>query len=257
MYFPHIGGEPSHAESVDAEGRIVDGNGQPVAHARVALGGQDALSNMHGRYRLANLVAAAATMRVEAKGFGPLVRRVVLRVGENTLGDFVLEPLPGAIRGRVMDAEGHAPIADVTIAVEGSDVTTTSDGQGAFVFASLPPGPHTLHARVEGFQDASLPITVEPGASSSPELALHRELPDGQIRGTIRSFKGKPLVAQIQLKPGGRSVRSNADGSFELDVAPGDYTVVVSAPGYATQTSGVSVEHRGVTVLVVELSGRK
>ena len=52
-------------------------------------------------------------------------------------------------------------------------------------------------------------------------------------------------------------MKPDADGNFELDVAPGEYTVEISAPGYRPQQRPALVEHNGVTVIVVELGAEK
>jgi hypothetical protein len=78
----------------------------------------------------------------------------------------------------------------------------------------------------------------------------------GQIRGNIRSFKGTPLRAAVEVSPGELRLSTSADGKFSLEVPAGHYSVHLSAPGYKTQTRDVVVDEDGITVLNVELSER-
>lgn len=162
-------------------------------------------------------------------------------------------PTVGAVRGRVVDAAGGAPLAQINVEIEGHPPVVT-DAQGGFAFEGLQPGALRLRAYAPGFREASASAAVVAGGSAQLQLAIARELPEGQIRGSVRGTDGKPLPARIRVDPIGAQVQPDADGNFELDVAPGEYTIVVSAPGHQTQERPALVEHNGVTVILIELS---
>ena len=82
-------------------------------------------------------------------------------------------------------------------------------------------------------------------------------MPQGQIRGQISDYGGKPLAASIEVKPLGKRMTANDKGAFEVDVPPGDYRVVVRARGHRTQVRKARVENNGVTVLVVNLQRKR
>lgn len=92
--------------------------------------------------------------------------------------------------------------------------------------------------------------------SESPlllDVSVARALPGGQVRGLVRDFAGSPLVARIRIEPLGVEVPVGKDGTFETNVAPGAYEVVIHAEGYADQKRRIVVERDGVTMLNVEL----
>jgi hypothetical protein len=77
--------------------------------------------------------------------------------------------------------------------------------------------------------------------------------PPTELRGLVRAFDGTPLRAQVTVTPGDAHATTDADGIFQLDLAPGHYRVHIRAEGYRPQERTVRVEERGVTVLNVEL----
>ena len=73
------------------------------------------------------------------------------------------------------------------------------------------------------------------------------------VRGVVRGIDGSEIVATVRIDPGARTVTVTADGSFEAELPPGRYTVIVSAPGYSTQRREVRLSLGEVTVLNVDL----
>jgi hypothetical protein len=140
----------------------------------------------------------------------------------------------------------------------------TGEGGARFVGRGLAAGAGTVAVEAEGFEAAEAPVQLVAGQRASVEIALERRLPSGQIRGMVRSFRGRPLTATVRVVPrpaGGdvaallavpRELRASG-GRFELDAAPGRYEVTIEAPGHAPQTRAVDVEQNGVTVLNADL----
>jgi hypothetical protein len=156
------------------------------------------------------------------------------------------------VRGRLVDP-GGAPIAGAVVRAGGRE--TTTDAEGRFELA-VPAG--TTEVSIEPPLPWA-PRTTALGDGPGAELALgdlpvERETPPGQVRGVVRNLKGTPVAATVRLEPSGETVQAAADGSFQLDVAPGEYDVVIEAPGFRPQKRHVIVEQEGVTVLNVELA---
>jgi hypothetical protein len=165
------------------------------------------------------------------------------------------EPEPRAtLQGRVA-AAGGAPLpgARVALTQDAEHVEQTTDAQGKFKFADLEAGEYQLAVTAEGFQPARRSVLLQPGAAPELSIPLTQELPVGQIRGTVRRFDGKPILARIVVSALKIDQKTRPDGTFEIDVPPGDYSVVVSAERFARQTRTAHVEQRGVAILIVEL----
>jgi hypothetical protein len=82
---------------------------------------------------------------------------------------------------------------------------------------------------------------------------MTRTVQRGEIRGVVQASNGRALAARIEIRPLDRVLVADAEGGFATEVAPGEYDVVVSAPGHRTQTRHVVVEAQGVIVLNVQL----
>jgi hypothetical protein len=170
-------------------------------------------------------------------------------------------PAPAApvytLRGRVFDGQSQLPVADATIEIPGH-ASTVSGSDGAFAIDAVPQSADELSVRAQGFRDFSLPISIDKHGGGEPlEIVLARELPDPQIRGTVRSYRGTPVAGLVHVQPGGLVRTLGAEGTFEIDVAPGEYTVLITARGYVSQEQRVRVEQGDVTVIAVELKAER
>ena len=147
--------------------------------------------------------------------------------------------------------------------VEGAEVTLTqgqaaprqawTDAAGQARFDDVPVGQAHLAIRHAGDRDADLTVEVGANAAATGRVELEHALPPGQLRGVVRSFRGRPVAAQLTLAPLGLTVTCDAHGEFQLDVPPGSYQVSIAAPGFARQTRRVKIEQNGVTILNVDL----
>jgi hypothetical protein len=160
------------------------------------------------------------------------------------------------VRGQALTASGTG-LAGANVSLSGGDVrqTAVTDPQGAFVFSALPPGTYTLELTAEGFTPERQAIEVGEGNTQLAPLqvTLKRELPQGQIRGTVRRFNGTPVVATVSIPALKITLTTREDGTFEIDVPPGEYSVAVNARGLRPQTRKARVELHGVAILIVEL----
>lgn len=173
-------------------------------------------------------------------------------------------PSPAAtatVSGRLADPAG-TPVPDVAVSLELEDGTTRSaitDALGGFVFEGVPMGSARLTAGGPGFEEEQWDILVgeEPLDLGQRTLQPVEAPPSSQLRGLVRSFSGKKIPAKVLVEPLGAELTCDEDGTFQLDVPPGKYTVTVTAPGFAKQTRTVKVEENGVSILNIDLRRNK
>ncbi len=68
------------------------------------------------------------------------------------------------VKGSVTEGETFEPIPDVTVIIEGTDVSTTSDASGEFQFIQqVPLGEQVLKISKTGYVDKRYPIVVNQG----------------------------------------------------------------------------------------------
>jgi hypothetical protein len=157
---------------------------------------------------------------------------------------------PGKVTGTVKTADG-APVSGARVKVGDQELASAADG--SFSLAGLGAGSLPVAVTAEGYKDAASSAVVRAGQTTHVDVVVERNLPAGQVRGVVQSFGGQALVATIKIQPGGQTVQSSAGGEFEIDLAPGAYTVTISAPGHVDQQRKVKVELNGVTILNVDL----
>ncbi len=165
---------------------------------------------------------------------------------------------PAKVRGIVVDPEGRAlPGTHLRIVQldkpSAPPIELVTDGDGGFTL-DVDPGPLEITARAPSFEDGVTTTTATAGGKLEVSIELVRAVRQGQLRGQVLSFDGKPLAATITVTGAtNASVTADADGQFTLDLPEGAFTVEISSPGHVTQKRSVSIKLDGVTVLNVDM----
>jgi hypothetical protein len=161
---------------------------------------------------------------------------------------------PIALELTLLDDQGQ-PLRRATVTlIQGDRETPLSEAEpGRYRHDDVPSGSGRLRIRADGFQ----PIERDIQVGASPELRIDARaelaLPPGQVRGLVRSFRGKPLSAKVRVEPSAGEATTDAEGFFQIDVPPGSYEVVIEAPGYQAQRRAVKVEKQGVVIVNADL----
>ena len=170
-------------------------------------------------------------------------------------------PPTGTLSGRVVDPE-KLPIAGAIVRITpagGSVVEVKTDGDGNFSTTILAGELAVTVERAE-YQPGSTTASLAPKATATISIVLAREVRQGQLRGQVLSFGGKPLEATIVVSQNGTEVsRTNADqdGQYRIELPAGAYDVVIEATGHVTQKRSIKVKLDGVTVLNLDMRGGK
>ncbi len=187
------------ARGVSISGRVLNQEGRPIAGASVGLGRRDwnrkTKTDDLGRFEFAAAAAAESLFTVEASGFAPEVRSVLLRDG---LPPFEFRLGSGrAIRGSVADSQGR-PLADANIAVDSRNGLqnlnwrTKSDAAGRFAWDTAPTFRVFLSAWKEGYR--AVRLAIEP-ADKEVDFKLVAVSPL-RIRGIVTdAATGRPIEA--------------------------------------------------------------
>lgn len=114
-----------------------------------------------------------------------------------------------ALRGRVVDAESGAPVADVVIRVENTEWSAVTAEDGGFLLAALPPGAwvlrlehlaygvHTQSVRTTGVA-ASVLIRLSPTAIELEPLDVEVQSPDEEARR--RRGSSQWIVDRVEIE---------------------------------------------------------
>ncbi len=179
-------------------------------------------------------------------------------------------PLTADITGTVVD-EADKPVvgAKVSLTLKNSQVpAVATDDKGSYTFKAVPIGNSVdnkpqleetgidVNVSVDGKKPGKAAIAqVAPGANTAPAIKLEPLLPPGQLKVLVRDLKsGKPITgASVAVSPGDKKLDSGADGVGQLDLAPGQYKITVTAKGYAAQDLDVTIETNGVVFKNIDL----
>jgi hypothetical protein len=121
------------------------------------------------------------------------------------------------VRGRVLDQAG-APVAGVTVELEGTVLLTVTNEAGEYRLERVPPGSQVLRARRLGYAAARVPISVPPGGDLEVEIRL----------------------AAVALKLEGLTVTADASGRAQGEIATAS-VIEIEAIRHQTATSLLGV----------------
>lgn len=222
---------------------LTDGNGTVVATTTTAV---------DGSYSFPGFVATDGyTVRVEPPdgkiAVGATTAAVDLTTVDGVADFTVRDIVPVAVSGHVTDTTG-APIAGVTVTIDGN--TTTTDANGRYLFDEVAVGTHTATITTP----TGYTIAVQPPPFSVPEESevpitdvdfQLAENPD--LSGVVRSNgAGVPGVTVTAVGPGGVTLTrvTDASGAYTFPgLVSGSYEITMSTPaGYVATTPVVRDE---------------
>lgn len=245
------------------EGRVTAEGTEPLAGAQVWLsargsgGGQRArlraTTDGDGVFRIADLDGSVpVSLEVCRKGF----QTASVTVPNPAVTVKVSLARGASIEGRVVDAQ-RQPIPGAQLAVQPASLpcgvrlgTTTSDGEGRFVFDSLLEQTYDLHARAEGYLAAVQErVPARRGERATwLEIVLKRGV---LVGGTVVSDSGGPISGATVEALGEHSrpkAASDAEGRFVLrNVEPELQVFRVTHPDYRPTETALRVRDEGST----------
>ncbi|MDQ3035688.1 MAG: OmpA family protein [Myxococcota bacterium] len=146
-------------------------------------------------------------------------------------------PVRGRVIGTVVEAGAGTPVVGATVTYVGRELTpqaTAADGR--FTSYELEPGEVVVDLTHAEYNPGRCSATITDEGGDVEVRCELTPLPRlGNVRGTVRSDQGTPVVgAQVQVTgPQAFTVSADASGQFTRpDLPPGTYTARVDAEGY-------------------------
>jgi hypothetical protein len=195
--------------------------------------------------------------------------------------EVVLTPVPagaaGNVFGRVTTAQ-NAPVSGATVTLsnvgtedlEPDNKDAQTDPQGKYLFESVSPGFMKIRVSKEGYQskdvskvalDEATDVTLDVSATVSGTV-LVKETGDPATAFTVSALQADSAQAQpIGRMIGSASTSSTSgDGTFSLQLGPGEYILEARATGFTPGRTNVSVSSgqtgTSTTIYVSQHGGR-
>lgn len=241
---------------------VVDADsGQPLPGARVELTADGVAQaprevDAEGRLRGVELPRGEVLARVSVGGYLPVEERVTVTDGGRA--ELVVraqpEPRVGTLRVSVVDARGGQPLAGARVVVGTTELAT--DAKGEVHVEGLAPGPLEVKIMAEGFRGTQEVVSIAAGAEAELPVSLSfgRQGALATLSGQVRSVRqGRPLQAVLVIPEAKLRRRTDARGSFQVQLKQGRYRLIFSAPGHLPQTKVVTVHDGEQAIFNVDL----
>ncbi|HWN69499.1 MAG TPA: carboxypeptidase regulatory-like domain-containing protein, partial [Haliangium sp.] len=262
-------------------GRVVDGNGDPVAEALVrhrtslldrAIDSRhtaptgEAWSGADGAFAVL-VPPGRVTLLASAPGRTPSSTRIHwVAPGAELRGVEIVMDQGADVSGRVVDTAGKAVSgARVVGRVEApeagdeapaGELGATSGPDGAFALRAVPPGRLVLQAEAEGHAPSpAVAVTVSGEPGGRRENVVLRLTAPAPLAGRVVDEQGAGIAGATvrALRPMSQitlpSATTDAQGRFEVMLAPGPVDVTATAPGFAPgRASGIAASSQAVVV---------
>ncbi len=122
----------------------------------------------------------------------------------------------GVIRGVVVDAS-IVPIPDATITIKSLGLDTTSNANGAFVFADLEPGSYFLETSKMGYDKVQASVAVEAGVDKPPVVRIQLTEDPGSVP-TIEELTFNGFIQCSVVTPAVRAAVCAVPGIVGVDL---------------------------------------
>jgi hypothetical protein len=216
-------------------------SGAVVSYIGPTSGSTTTYSN--GQYTVSSLVPGSYTIAASMSNYNSQTQPANIASGGATTLNFLLQPLPGSITGRVTDSLNSNGISGATVSYVGPiSGSITTDSNGYYTIQNTPEGSYQLTASMTGYITSSPTNSyVPPGGTATVNFQL-------QSSTYSLTFYTDPSTSG-SITCGGYTYSNGQTGQY----AVGSYSVTANAPtGYAFSvwmtSGGVSVSGSTATV---------
>lgn len=158
-------------------------------------------------------------------------------------------PSTGTVAGSVSNAATQKVLERAAVAVIGTNLSTLTAADGSFTLLGVPAGPQQVLVSYSGLQDATLGVTVPPGAVATVNAALKSDVVQLSEFRVASEREGNAYAVQQQKNAESLRHVVSADAFGVIaDANPGEFLKVM--PGIQMDYTGV--EPRGIFIRGME-----
>ncbi|MFK4753828.1 carboxypeptidase regulatory-like domain-containing protein [Oceanobacter antarcticus] len=258
-------------KGVSLQGQVSErDSGMALEGARVQITdasgqSQTLVTDANGHYSANELTAGTVSILTTLDGYHPVSVSTIAEDGANL--DFspkldLLDQEPGVsvggLNGTVIDEITGRGIADVQVLLtdaSGQSLLASTNADGEFVFADLPPDSFTISLDAVDYQPVSVSVDIQADLITNlGEVTLRPSNTSllANLSGSVldvrsrQALEGAVISAREAATGSLTEVMSDTQGRFMLNVAAeGEYTITVSSTDYVSQTFSIVVSDSG------------
>ncbi|WP_377890517.1 collagen binding domain-containing protein [Alkalihalobacillus sp. R86527] len=247
------------------QGTVLDTGGEVVVGATVELRSvspfgpivSTVLTDSDGNYDFGTISNGTYTIVVTANNYGSESGSVLIVDGVPTIQQFALTPDPASVEGVI--TTGGVPVPNAVVKL--LDITETSifevqtDADGRYLIQNINPGIYTLVVNNPDYQAAKQGFTIGAGESTTVNFDLVPQPSEitGRVLNLQTNFPVVGAIVQIffgdSVQPSQRAVTDGAGDYTITGLAPGPYTILITAPNFDTFTAGATVAANEITTI--------
>jgi len=165
-----------------------------------------------GSSEIGDLRLGAYLLTVSAQGYSKHWQELVVSDGDVSTVEIRLEPLPGALAGKITSSESGAPLAGAFVEL-GSSSTETDDA-GKYSFRHLSPGMYVLRVNLAGYQVYEASVEIHANGSETLDVSLE-------------ALRASVVIRVVDATTGAPIENAMIGYASSDDVQRADYTMLV------------------------------
>jgi len=234
-------------------GTVKDGSGNTIEQAlinvtRRVLAGSSTTSDQNGVYSINKLIGGDLTFTVSKTGYQSFSEVITIKDGQFVDLNPILLSKDGSISGIVKSKNGDLISNAIIDAIgdDGNNYVTTSDDDGNYAFTKIGFTQYELTVSASGFtsdEPVEINLTAQNGNQTGVDLSNIIEN-NAVITGTVINDITKDPIQGVTVSAtsdlGSGFSLTSSDGSYRIEnLAPSEYSLVVAADGFRTDTAAV------------------
>jgi hypothetical protein len=232
-----------HLPAGTVSGKVVLSDGSDPSNIAVALSGTQSVvtqTDSTGAFSFMGLPNGGYSLSVDLSDTREKHQTVSFKVVDNMalmLPDLVFTPT-GTLTGTVKNAM-NMPAANVQVRVLGTGLEAVTDAMGNFELDDVTSGTRTLSSFLPGAipEYATTNVTVVRGMNPALMISLSTNTgPLGTVEGSVTFWHaGFDTFINVTATGSGVTAQASAQGYFSMQLPPGEWDIVATAPIYPNQ----------------------
>lgn len=206
-----------------------------LADVTVSTDGKTIRTDAQGEFVL-ELRPGSYDLTFTKEGYVSVTLTAQVQPAQETIHNCAMEQEMGWVNGTVTDAVDNTKLAGVTVAVNGTTVTT--DAQGKYE-VRLRPGSWELTFTKDGYLEGTKTVQVRAAKGTTQNCELTPR--QGWVRGTVTDATDNSKLSGVTVSANGVSVQTNAQGKYEIRLEPGSHELTFRKDGYIEAKHTVQV----------------